>query len=436
MTISITEVYNQDLERKFQIVVSWPLLEQKINKRAEKDQENFSMNGFRKGQVPLSIIKEKNADFYLEKELQSILEKTSNKIIDDYKLKPASYPKMYVEKAKQNEDIEAKISFELMPDVGEIDLSQFSLEKYELILNDEVVDSFVKKELKSFLNQQKQQPDYQAKIGDIVVIDYIGTVDGEQFEQGLYANQKIELGSKTLVDTFEDQIVGSKQGDQISVTVHFPADYFRPKYISKTGQFQVSIKEIYCYENQEFSDEFIAKNTTAKNLDDLKSQTRTKMINGYNTTLKNINKKNLFDQIDTMFKIDLPKSLIETQMNVINNQPNLSNLTPDQKDKLAKRMVRSGIVINQISESNKIKIEEKDFREKVMQITAFFSQKEFEGIMEEISKNQDMQNQIVGSIVEDKVIDIVLQSCQITERKIDAKEVDNIWYDINNNLNF
>jgi len=222
MSISITQLSKEGLSYEFYVNIAWDLINQKIDKRTAKDQENFSLNGFRKGQVPLNIIKEKNFTLYLRSELEKLVDKTIDKILDDNKIQPASYPKTYIEKANPNENAEIKIAIEAMPEVPQIDLTTINLTKYELILQNDLIETFVSKNLKSLLKQNKQQPDYQAKIGDIVVIDYEGRVDGQQFEDGLYKNQKIELGSKTLVANFEDQMIGAKEGDKLKVQVLFP----------------------------------------------------------------------------------------------------------------------------------------------------------------------------------------------------------------------
>ena len=231
MSISITQLSNQGLKYEFFVNIAWDLIDQKIDKRTAKDQENFSLNGFRKGQVPLNIIKEKNFTLYLRSELETLVDKTVNKILDDNKIQPASYPKTYIEKANPNENAEIKIIIEAMPTIPEVDLTKINLTKYELILQDDLVETFVNRNLKGLLKQTKQQPDYQAKIGDIVVIDYAGTVENNKFEDGLYQNQKIELGSKTLVANFEEQMVGAKEGDKLTVQVAFPVDYHQDRHI-------------------------------------------------------------------------------------------------------------------------------------------------------------------------------------------------------------
>ena len=437
MSISITQLSKEGLSYEFYVNIAWDLINQKIDKRTAKDQENFSLNGFRKGQVPLNIIKEKNFTLYLRSELEKLVDKTIDKILDDNKIQPASYPKTYIEKANPNENAEIKIAIEAMPEVPQIDLTTINLTKYELILQNDLVETFVSKNLKSLLKQNKQQPDYQAKIGDIVVIDYEGRVDGQQFEDGLYENQRIELGSKTLVANFEDQMVGAKEGDKLKVQVLFPADYFKPKYANKKGDFEVTVKEVYAYENQELNDDFIKEKLGFENKEKLFENTKEQMKKGYEITLKNIVKKQLFDQLDAQYKIDLPKSLLENQLKVVENQQGIEKLTPEQKTKLAERMVRCGIIINDIANKNSLKIEKDEFNAKISEILSFIpNQEEAKFFLDQLQENEEMANQIGGSIIEEKVLDFISKTAVITTKQIQDKEVDQIWYDLNNNPNF
>ncbi len=437
MSISITQLSKEGLSYEFYVNIAWDLINQKIDKRTAKDQENFSLNGFRKGQVPLNIIKEKNFTLYLRSELEKLVDKTIDKILDDNKIQPASYPKTYIEKANPNENAEIKIAIEAMPEVPQIDLATINLTKYELILQNDLIETFVSKNLKSLLKQNKQQPDYQAKIGDIVVIDYEGKVDGQQFEDGLYENQKIELGSKTLVANFEDQMIGAKEGDKLKVQVLFPNDYFKPKYANKNGDFEVTVKEVYAYENQELNDDFIKEKLGFENKEKLFENTKEQMKKGYEITLKNIVKKQLFDQLDAQYKISLPKSLLENQLKVVENQQGIEKLTPEQKTKLAERMVRCGIIINDIANKNSLKIEKDEFNAKISEILSFIpNQEEAKSFLDELQENEEMANQIGGSIIEEKVLDFISKTAVITTKQIQDKEVDQIWYDLNNNPNF
>ncbi len=437
MSISITQLSKEGLNYEFYVNIAWDLIDQKIDKRTSKDQENFTLNGFRKGQVPLNIIKEKNFTLYLRSELEKLLDKTIDKILDDNKIQSASYPKTYIEKANPNENAEVKIIIEAMPSIPEIDLTKINLTKYELILQNDLVEMFVSKNLKSLLKQDKQQPNYQAKIGDVVTIDYIGTVDGNQFEDGLYENQKIELGSKTLVANFEDQMVGAKEGDKLTVQVLFPADYFKPKYANKNGIFEVTIKEVYTYEDQELNDDFIKEKLGFDNREKLFENTKEQMAKGYEITLKNIVKKQLFDQLDEQYKIELPKSLLENQLKVVENQQGIDKLNLEQKNKLVERMVRCGIIINDIANKNALKIEKDEFDAKISEILSFIpNQEDAKLFLDQLQESEEMANQIGGSIIEEKVLDFISKSAIITIKQIQDKEVDQIWYDLNNNLNF
>jgi trigger factor len=296
---------------------------------------------------------------------------------------------------------------------------------------------FVSKNLKSLLNQNKQQPNYQAKIGDVVVIDYAGKVDDKQFEDGLYENQKIELGSKTLVANFEDQMVGAKEGDKLTVQVLFPADYFKPKYANKNGTFEVTIKEVYAYEDEQLNDSFIKEKLGLENREKLFENTKEQMKKGYEITLKNITKKQLFDQLDAQYKIDLPKSLLENQLKVVENQQGIDKLDPEQKNKLVERMVRCGIIINDIANKNSLKVEKDEFDAKISEILSFLpNQEDAKLFLDQLQEKEDMANQIGGSIIEEKVLDFISKSAIVTIKQIQDKEVDQIWYDLNNNPNF
>ena len=424
MEIAIKNVLDDKLRKDFQLNIPSQLINQKINEHITKIQPEFSMEGFVKGQVPTETIREKYGKSIMAEQSDILISDVINKIVNDNKYKIASYPKIEFKTFEEGKDLSLVASFEIFPSMPEVELSKISLNKYQVEFSEEELEELAIKTLKAKLNFVKQDSIYLANYGDIVVINYNGTISGQSFEGGNGSSFELELGSKTFVDNFEEQLIGKMTNEKVSVNVTFPADYFRPNLAGKNANFAVEIVSILKPENQQLDNDFIQNATGYKDIEELKDAVFDQMNVNYSATCRAIFKKELFDYLDSFYKIELPVGLVNEQSKFLkemtganaNKEEVVSTESKLKSLKLSQRMVRCGLILADIASKNGIQVSNEDVDQEIKNIIGQYPEQEAQ-ILEMYNKNPQAIQQIQGAILEEKTIDFILQKININEKR-------------------
>lgn len=440
MEVKIKNTHDKKLKKDYHITVPHAMIDGRINDYIAKIRGKLSLKGFRKGQVPHEIIKEKYGKSIMADESDKIISDTVKKIISENKLKLALSPKIDIKTFESGKDIEFTASLELYPQVPEIDLKKVKVTKKEVEITHSDLDESLKKLLKFYRKWNKQDSGYKAKSGDSVNVDYVGKVDKKEFEGGAAKAYQLELGSKTFIDDFEEQLVGKKSGDQVRVKVKFPKEYHNSDLAGKSAEFDVKINEVLIAEMPEITDEFIKKNFGLDNKDKLMDAVKRQIEDSYFNMSRSLFKKEFFDFLNKKYDFDLPSGLVEEQLKNIwaeveeelktnpgkfkNDKEKLK--AKDKKRDLADRMVRCGIILSDLARSNKIEVTNDDVNKEIGKILARFPNQE-KAVLEYYQKNPSAVQQLRGSIIEEKTIDFFLSQNFLEKKKIFLKEFDKIW---------
>ena len=312
---NIKKVSDKDLELKFEISVSVDELKQEMEKEAEKQQKTLKIDGFRKGKVPLSVIKNKYSALILSESAENLVENTINKIIDENKYALISRPKIEIKTLESDKDFEFTATLELYPEIPAIDYKKIKLEKEKVEISDKEIEESQKRILKNFLQWVEQENTYKAEKGDKVNINFLGKIDGKPFDGGKAENYDLELGSKSFIDTFEDQLIGAKTGDEITVKVSFPENYHSKELAGKPATFDVKINSVSTPGEQEVNDEFINKNLNIESLEKFHEMIKKELTSIYERGSKNKIKNAIFEWLKKNVKIELPKTIVDEEFN-------------------------------------------------------------------------------------------------------------------------
>ncbi len=442
MEIAVKNVLDDKLRKDFQLNIPAQLINQKINEYLTQIQPEFSMEGFEKGQVPIATIKEKHGKSIMAEQSDILISDAIGKIVNDNNYKIASYPKIEFKTFEEGKDLNLVASFEIFPSMPEVDFSKITLNKYQVEFSEEELEEMANKTLKEKLNYIEQDSIYLANYGDVVIIDYSGSIDGNSFEGSEGEDYRLELGSKTFVANFEEQLVGKMSGETVNVNVTFPADYFRPSLANKNAVFVVDIISILKTENVKIDNEFIQKTTGSEDMEDLKDAIFDEANVNYSATCRAIFKKELFDYLDSFYKIELPVGLVNEQSKFLKNivessgqnsgNPDVSSEDKLKSLKLSQRMVRCGLILADIASKNNIQVTNEEVDEEIDNIIAQYPEQEAQ-ILETYNKNPQAIQQIQGAILEEKTIDFILQKININEMRVSSKQIDRLWFDISNN---
>ncbi|WP_417524806.1 trigger factor [Marinovum sp.] len=433
--MQVTETLNEGLKRGYAITVSAAELEEKVNEKLAEAQPDIEMKGFRKGKVPMPLLKKQFGQRLLGEAMQETIDGAMNKHFEDSGDKPALQPevKMTNEDWKEGDDVNVEMSYEKLPEIPEVDLKSISLEKMVAKAGDDEVDEALKNLAETAQDFKARDEGAAAEDGDQVVFDFVGKVDGEAFDGGSAEDYPLVLGSGSFIPGFEEQLVGVKAGEEKDVTVTFPEEYQAEHLAGKEAVFSCTIKEVKAPVAAELDDE-LAKKFGAESLDALKEQIRERLEAEYNGAARQVTKRALLDALDEKVKFDLPPTLVEAEAKQIAHQlwheenPEVQGHDHDtiepteEHNKLAERRVRLGLLLAELGQKAEVQVSDAEMTQAIMNQARQYPGQERQ-FFEFVQQNQQMQQQMRAPIFEDKVVDFILEQAEVTEKEVSKEEL-------------
>ncbi|GER08383.1 hypothetical protein JCM17843_26930 [Kordiimonadales bacterium JCM 17843] len=242
--MQINELKNDGLTREYKITIEKADLDQRVQNILNDLRHKVRMKGFRPGKTPVALLKKIHGEAALGQAVEESVRESTDQLFREKKIRPALQPKVDVGEVDEEKGFEFTLSTEILPDVDTSDFKAPALERLIATPSDADVDAAIETlagQSKSFETAAKT---YKAKTGDAVVIDFVGSVDGEEFEGGKGEDFQLELGSGQFIAGFEDQLVGAKTGDKVTVKVTFPDPYGSEELAGKDASFDVEVKEV------------------------------------------------------------------------------------------------------------------------------------------------------------------------------------------------
>ncbi|MDJ0994946.1 MAG: trigger factor [Dinoroseobacter sp.] len=431
--MQVTETLNEGLKRGYAITLTAAELDDKVNEKLAEAQPEIEMKGFRKGKVPMALLKKQFGPRLLGEAMQETIDGAMSKHFEDSGDRPAMQPevKMTNEDWKEGDDVEVALSYEALPDVPDADFSGVKLEKMVAKAD----EASVTEALENLAENAKtfETKKGKAKDGDQVVIDFLGKVDGEAFDGGAAEDYPLTLGSNSFIPGFEEQLVGTKAGDEKNVEVTFPEQYQAANLAGKAAVFECKIKEVKAAKSAEIDNE-MAKQFGAESLDALKTQISERLEAEYAGAARAVMKRKLLDELDTLVKFDLPPSLVETEAKQIAHQlwheenPDVEGHdhpeieTTDEHTDLAERRVRLGLLLAELGQKNEITVTDAEMTQAIMNQARQYPGQERE-FFEFVQKNAQMQQQLRAPIFEDKVVDFIFELAEVSDKEVTKEEL-------------
>jgi len=276
--MQVTETLNEGLKRAYELILTAEELDAKVNAKLAEAQPEIEMKGFRKGKVPMPLLKKQFGQRLIGESMQEAIDEAMSKHFEDSGDRPALQPevKMTNEDWKEGDDVNVAMSYEKLPEVPEVDLSGVEIEKLVVKADDAAVDEALASLAETAQDFNDRAEGAEAQDGDQVVIDFVGKVDGEAFEGGAAEDYPLVLGSGSFIPGFEEQLAGVKVGDEKAVEVNFPEEYGAENLAGKAAVFDVTVKAVKEPVAAEIDDE-LAKKFGAEDLDGLKGQIRERL---------------------------------------------------------------------------------------------------------------------------------------------------------------
>ena len=257
--MEVTETKTETLLRAFDVEVPADEIEQNVLTKLQEISSSVTMPGFRPGKVPMTILRKKYGENVMEEVLHHTVSTATTKVITENELRPAMQPKIDLTDYKEGNDLKFTLEVELMPEVDLGALSKIKLERMVFKVDDKEVDHALERLADSYRSTQPAADDHAAENGEVIVIDFVGKVGGEEFPGGKAEGYSLELGTGSFVPDFEDQLIGAKKDDEREVKIAFPEDYPAENLAGKDAVFDVTVKEVQAKAPTAVDDE-LAKN--------------------------------------------------------------------------------------------------------------------------------------------------------------------------------
>ena len=435
--MQVTETLNEGLKRGYAITVTADELDSKVNEKLTEAQPEVEMKGFRKGKVPMALLKKQFGQRLMGEAMQESIDGAMAEHFEASGDRPAMQPevKMTNEDWKEGDDVNVEMSYEALPEIPEADLSKIKLEKLVVKADDAAVEEALGNLAETAQDFKARKKGSKAKDGDQIVMDFLGKVDGEAFEGGSAEDYPLVLGSNSFIPGFEEQLVGAKAGEEKSVSVTFPAEYQAEHLAGKEAVFECTVKEVKEPVAAEVDDE-LAKKFGAEDLAGLKGQITERLEAEYTGAARAVMKRNLLDALDTAVKFDLPPSLVEAEAKQIAHQlwhednpeveghdhPEIE--TTEEHTSLAERRVRLGLLLAELGQKAEVEVSDAEMSQAVMAQARQYPGQERE-FFEFVQKNPQMQQQLRAPLFEDKVVDHVFELATVSEKEVSKDDLQN-----------
>lgn len=433
--MQITETSANGLKREFKVVISADKLKDQVDNRLKELGERIKMPGFRPGKVPLQLLKQRYEKSVMGEVLERSVQEGSSQLMTERNLRPAGQPKVEIVKFETGEDLEFSVALEVIPDITPVDFKSLTLQRTVVDVPETEVEESLQRLAK---RQRKAEPaadDHAAQSGDVAVIDFVGRVDGKEFEGGKAEDFHLELGSGMFIPGFEDQLIGIKKGDSRTVKVTFPAEYGNKELAGKPAEFEVKAKEIRTPKEAPLDDE-LAKAMGVDDLATLRKRVREQIERDYGMAARSRLKRGLLDLLADKHDFTLPESLVDAEFEAIWRQieadikadrldaedkgKSEDQLKSEYKD-IAKRRVKLGLLLSEVGRANNIQVPNEDLTRAVINEARRFPGQEKQ-VIDYYQKSAEALNQLRAPIYEDKVIDFILEMAQVSERRATPEE--------------
>jgi len=442
MSMQIVEKSGEGLSRVYGVTVPVADLTEKLEARIAEITPTLNIKGFRPGKVPPAHVRRMFGKALMSEVVEQTINETTQKVLTDNNLRAAGDPDLKAEGDMQQvvdgkADLSYEIAVEVMPEFEPTDLTKISLKRPVYEPTAAEVDEAVAELAKSNRTYETRTgKSLKAKDGDLVVIDFIGRVDGVAFEGGTAADSELTLGSGQFIPGFEAQLVGAKPGDTVTVKVTFPAEYQAPNLAGKDAEFEVTVKEVKAPVDAKADDAF-AERLGIESLEKLKELLKTNLEGQYANASRFKLKRALLDVLDEKHEFPLPPKMVEAEFGQIWNQvqqdkeqgglpPEDAGKSDDQLQgeyrKIAERRVRLGLVLAEIGRANNVQVTEQELNEAMVAEARRYGAQGQE-IFNFLRQNEAAKAQLRAPIFEDKVVDLIVGQAKVKDQKVSKEEL-------------
>jgi trigger factor len=434
--MQVTETNQDGLKHELKVVIDAKDLAQKVDLRLGELAQQVRVPGFRPGKVPPTVLKQRYGEAVLGEVMEQAVNDSANQAMQERGMRPAMEPKIEVLDYKEGADLEYTLAIEVLPQVEPMDFTTIALERVAAKVPEEEIEQT----LGHLAENQKQTKPLDeprvAVVGDVVVVDFVGRVDGKEFPGGAAEDYHLELGSNTFIPGFEEQLLGKNVGDEVTVGVNFPEEYGNDELKGKPAEFSVTVKEIRETVPAEIDDDF-AKTNGFDSVTALRDGVRETLQNNYDQITQGRLKRDLLDQLAEAHDFAVPQGMAEIEFDTIWRQieeaREKDELEEEDKAKsedelraeyrdIAERRVRLGLLLSEVGQRAEIEVTDQEVNQAVMAEAQRHPGQERE-VFDLYQKNPAAKAHMRAPIFENKVVDYILELAKVEVREVTLEEL-------------
>lgn len=427
--MQVKEVKNEGLNVELEITVEAKDIDKHVDAKLTEYGKTVKLPGFRPGKVPMDLLKQRYGKAVLGEVLESAVNDSTQKALNEKGLRPALQPKIEVKEFDEGKDLVYHMNVEVLPEFAVMDFKKLKLEKPTAKVEKKSIDEALERIAAG--NRDTQEVDRAAKKGDLVRMDFHGrTADDNKEHPGMHAHgHTLELGSEQFIPGFEDQLIGAKAGDKVEVKVSFPKEYHSEELAGRDAIFDVDVEAVLEAKEAKIDDEF-AKKLGLEDEKALRSAVEEQIQAEYDQLSRLRLKRELLDKIDDEHEFDVPQGMLDLEFSNIKQQISIEQpdkvkdgelkLEKDEQEELAaisERRVRLGMILSEVGRSNNIQVTDHELQRAVITEAQKYPGQEAQ-VFEYYKSNSQALDALRAPVFEDKVVDYILELADVKDKDV------------------
>ena len=424
--MKVTIENKKGLNKDVKVFIDKKTMDSYMNDKYEEIKSTVNLKGFRPGKVPREVLKRQFGKAIFSEVLDKVLKDTSAKALEENKIKPAGQPKLDLKTYGEDKELEYILSVTELPKVDVKAISDIKFDQYSVKIDKSEAEKRINEIAKNQPNFKEASADTKASKGDLVILDYSATVDNKSFKGGEGKNTQLTLGKDLFLKGFDEQLIGVKQNDIKIVEAILPENFPEKELVNKKAKFSCKIISVKKPEAIKIDDSF-AKNLGAKDLQDLKELISRQINDEYKNSLDRLSKNQILKELEK-FKIEqIPENLLEEEIKILSQGMSEEDSKKSRKnfEEIAKKRIKTGLVLNELGEQNKIQVTEQELQAEIQKQLRMMPGQE-KMVMDFYQKNPSAVASLRGTVYEEKIINLIKEKAKSNKKEISKDEAEKI----------
>jgi trigger factor len=435
--MQITETSVDGLKREFKVVIAAQEIDAKIQAKLQELTRTVKLPGFRPGKVPLTVVNQRYGGSVTQEVVETEVTEATQQVVRERGLRVALQPDVSIATPyASGHDLEFKVAIEVLPDIEPVDFGSIEVERLVAEVDEAAVDAAVASLAEFSRTSEPVTEDRGATAGDLLVIDFAGTVDGEARDGMSATGHELPLGQGSFLPDFEQGLEGARAGEHRQLRVTFPADYGSADLAGREAVFEVDVKDLR-RSLPAVIDDALAKRFGLDDLAALRASARSRLAKEYEGLSRRRLKRTLLDRLAVLHTFPVPPSMVEVEFDAVwrqwEREKEAGRVPPSEVERdletvkaeyraIAERRVRLGLLVSEIGQRNAIKVTQEELNRALIAEARRYPGHERE-VLDLFRKNEQAAERLRAPLYEDKTIDFILELVRVTDRSVSIEEL-------------